>query len=66
MEAACGTQHGRNPSLIEANHCFKNPVQHDSNIIEGKDEVIADFKSYFIGRPEGFVSVFAPGWHKAG
>jgi hypothetical protein len=66
MKAACGPQHGRNPSLIEANRCFKNPVQHDSNILEGKSEVITGFKGDSIGRSEVFVSVFVPGWHKAG
>ena len=66
MEAARGTQQGRNPSLVEANRCFKNPVQHDLKILEEKSEVITGFKGYSIGRPEVFVSVFVPRWHKAG
>ena len=66
MKTTCGPQHGRNPTLIEANRYFKNPVQHDLNILEGKNEVITGFKGYFIGRPEVFASVSVPEWHKAG
>jgi len=36
MKAARGQKHGRNPSLVETNRYFKNPAQHDLNILEEK------------------------------